>query len=71
MNHSGMIALLSVMDRRICATSSDGHIVWNKKLSIDGKRVKPKGLIYLPDQDLLLVGDYNNRRIIVITGRMG
>ena len=30
MNHSGVIALLSVMDRRICATSSDGHIVWNK-----------------------------------------
>ena len=71
MKCSGMIALLSRLNGRICAMSSEGSIVWDIYPQIVGETVSPGRLVYLPDQDLLLLGDRIKRRILVIIGRMG
>ena len=52
--------------------SSDGQIIWGKSTpEIDGKECQPQRLVYLPQMDLILVGDYNNRRIIVVEAVSG
>ena len=59
MDRAGFIALSSSglgFNGRILAVSSDGRIVWNISPRIGGMTVEPGKLVYLLDQDLLLVG---------------
>ena len=69
MDRSGFIAACSFS--RIFAISNDGCRVWNISTWIDNKAVGAEGLVYLSDQDLLLVNDRQNKRIIVVTGSAG
>ena len=74
MDRAGFIALSSSglgCNDRISAVSSDGRVVWDISSQIDDMRVIPRTLVYLSDQDLLLVDDSKNKRIIVVTGSAG
>ena len=66
----GKLMKVDISDR-ICTLSTDGHLMWDISPEIDDKKIKPKCLVYLPNQDLLLVGDGQNSRIIIVTGRTG
>ena len=73
MTEHHLIALSSWQDKRLCAIrSSDGQIVWDKLIEqIDSNGCNPRGLVYLPHVDLLLVGDRDNRRTIVVEAASG
>ena len=71
MDRPGLIAVSSCPNSRICAISSDSGIVWDISPQIDDEKVRPRGLVYLPDQDLLLVGDTWCKRMIVVTSNTG
>ena len=54
------IVLCSSMDNRICAISSSGKIEWDIS-EIDSIKCTPSSLVYLPEQDFLMVKDISNR----------
>ena len=70
---SDMIILSLWETNRFCAMrSSDGQIVWDKSVEeIGGKVFDPMGLVYLCAMDSLIVGDRDNKQVIVVSGESG
>ena len=68
---SDFLVLSSYQDHRICAVSSSGSIVWDIFGEIDNKKCSPSGMVYLSEEDLLLVGDRHTKRILVLSGTNG
>ena len=68
-----IIVLSSMGKKRVCAVrSSDGLIVWDTSTQqIYGKEFRPMALVYLPQVDLILVGDRENRRLIAVAAGSG
>ena len=54
-----LIVLSSYYNKRICSVrTNDGKIVWDQERQIvNGNAWKPRGLVYLHHQGLLLVAD--------------
>ena len=68
-----VLVLSSEEDKRLCAMrSSDGHIIWDTSTQqINSKMCTPDGLVYLSQVDLVLVGDWKNRRAIAVAAGSG
>ena len=68
-----MFVLSSWCDKKLCAVrSSDGKIIWNlSKEQIEGEKLDLGELVYLPQVDLLIVGDQYNKRLIIVSGKSG
>ena len=63
-----LIVLSSMYNRRVCAFSRKGQLIWDRCITLN---FNPEGIVYLPDSDLLLIGDLYNREITVLSVKAG
>ena len=68
---SDLIVQSSWDNSSICAMSSHGQMVWKISGILDNKKISPRGLLQIPGKDLLLVGDYGNNRLLLLSGSTG
>ena len=57
--------------RAVSCDTKKNDIRWEVKGIVDGKMCDPQGLVYLTQQDVLLVSDGSNTRVLVLDPRDG
>ena len=66
-----MMVLSSWYHNRVCAVRNSGNFVWNKVRSTAGNTWKPSALAFLPNNDVLLVGDSSEAKICIVSPKTG
>ena len=66
-----IFVLGSTVDRKLCAVTRNGHKFWEIDAVQNQGDFNPEGLVYLPNHDLLLVGDLEARKIYILASKYG
>ena len=66
-----LIVVSSWHRNSIYAISSKGEIVWKRSGIVDNRKISPRGMLYIAGEDILVVGDYGNNRLLLLSGNNG
>ncbi len=69
--HNALVVYPAEQMKPVKAFSREGKLLWETNQQFDGKYILPRGITFSSTHQLLLLGDWGNPRILVLSPRDG